>query len=150
MNSAIMIGLGSPYGDDQVGWQVVERLRNTAKITGTALLIRDRPGARLLEDLQGWHRAILIDAMHSGAAVGTLHCLDLNRLEAISTMTSSHGFGLAETLRLGKTLGVLPAEISIYGIEIESEPMGCFQAPLSPAVAATAERLSRLLAARYG
>lgn len=145
MNPAIIIGIGSPYGDDQVGWQVVERLRDAAEIAGMVMLIRDRPGIRLLEDVKGYHRAILIDAVHSGAPVGTLHCLDMDRLEEISVITSSHGFGLAETLGLGKTLAILPAEISIYGIEIEPEQRDRFQAPLTPAVAATAERLFRLL-----
>lgn len=150
MNPVTVIGIGSPYGDDQLGWQVVERLQNLSTATNIATLIRDRPGTRLLEDLGGCHHAVLVDAVCSDAPAGTLHCLDVKGLEAIPIMTSSHGLGLAETLCLGRILGILPAEILLYGIAIEPGQREYFQAPLSPPVAAAAERLSRLLARRYG
>lgn len=146
MKSITVIGIGSPYGDDQVGWRVVEHLQRMPEAAGTVALCCDRPGTRLLEDLRGSERAILIDAIHSGTTVGTLHRLDIDRLDDAPIMASSHAFGLAETLRLGKVLGLLPAELSIYGIEIDPRARNHFQAPLTPAVAVTAEYISRLVA----
>lgn len=148
MKPPAIIGIGSPYGDDQVGWRVIEHLQHLPEADKITILTRDRPGIRLLEDLEGRRSTILIDAVQSGAPAGTLHDFDVGRLDKISTLTSSHGFGLAETLSLGKALGILPVTLSIYGIEIEPEQTACIGVPLTPAVAAGAKRLTHLLASR--
>jgi len=36
MNPVTVIGIGSPYGDDQLGWQVVERLKRLLTVTKIA------------------------------------------------------------------------------------------------------------------
>lgn len=142
----MVIGIGSPYGDDQVGWRVAECVRQLPQAAGIEVLMRDRPGNRLLEDLEGCASAILVDAIHSDAPAGTLHCLTIDSLTEVSSITSSHGFGLAETLSLGKALGLLPSWLLIYGVEIEPGQATLLEAPLTPAVAAAVQRLARLLA----
>lgn len=141
-----MIGIGSPYGDDQAGWRVAEYLRQLPEAAGIEVLIRDRPGSRLLEDLEYCASAILVDAIHSDAPAGTLHCLTIDSLAEVSSITSSHGFGLVETLSLGEALGILPSRLLIYGVEIEPAQTILLEAPLTPAVAAAVQRLAGLLA----
>lgn len=140
----LIIGIGSPFGDDRVGWEVIEQLQRMTLPSGVQLLSLDRPGVELIERMQGHARVILIDAVHSeDHPPGT--CLELTsgplrRHDNAST----HGFGLAETLRLGQSLNALPPRLQLYGIcirPLQSAP----GAMLSPAVEAAAAQLARQL-----
>jgi len=42
----------------------------------------------------------------------------MDEIASCRTLTSSHGFGLAETLRLADSLGVLPEDLVIFGVAI--------------------------------
>lgn len=73
----------------------------------------------------------MIDACISGAAAGTVHRLDARENLPAETAFgfSSHGFGLAEAIALGKTLDVLPPVCIVYAIEgagfEPGEPLSC-------------------------
>lgn len=64
---------------------------------------------------------ILIDAVSSGARPGTIYCIDAQAqpLPAGWTIFSTHAFGIAEPLALARSLGQLPPDLRIYGIEGE-------------------------------
>lgn len=111
-----IIGIGSPFGDDQVGWRVADQLKT--ELPHIAIEKSDRPGPRLVSLLQGADTVILIDAVMSGAAVGAIHLLDYPELPNSTYFLSSHGFGVLEGLQLAEALGILPKNLSIYGIEI--------------------------------
>jgi hydrogenase maturation protease len=137
----IVVGVGTATrGDDAVGLIVA---REVAAIVGgrgdvTVVEASGEPG-RLLAVLEGRDRAILVDAMVSGAPVGSVRWLD--PAAASATLTgprSSHGLGLAQSLALGLALGRLPPETMVCAIEGASFDHG---ADLSPAVA-TAARLT--------
>ena len=112
-----VIGLGSPFGDDRVGWRVIELLegRLPKKIDLAAL---DRPGAALINWMQEIDHLILVDAVSSGATPGTLIKIDPAQLDTSSGRLSSHDLALSATLRLAASLGCLPARTNIYGVEI--------------------------------
>ncbi|MEJ2058977.1 MAG: hydrogenase maturation protease [Acidihalobacter sp.] len=137
-----VIGIGSPYGDDQVGWRVIDAL--TANATWTAYaadcaaLACDRPGMALLSHLDGAQGAVLIDAVCSDAAQGTLLQLDPQTTITEPDSLSSHGFGVSQALALGRELGTLPDHFALLGIEIDplaARPEFCDH-PLSVPVAA--------------
>lgn len=75
-----VIGIGSPFGDDQLGFKVIEKLKQDNSLnhyipTYLILESHDRPGIRLLELMADCEIAFLIDAVFSGQSVGTLYRL---------------------------------------------------------------------------
>lgn len=127
-NPVTVLGVGSPYGDDQVGWKVIEALCQSEGFAGlsedtVAAHKCDRPGSQLVEYFKDAQATIIVDAVHSGAPPGTVHRLKLSDLDtgASSELLSSHGFGLADALALAKSLGALPNRVVIYGIEISPD-----------------------------
>ena len=116
-----VIGIGSPFGGDSVGFEAIERLRKERDRfpATTELLSLDRPGSSLVPFLEDAKIVVLIDAMQSGQPPGTVQRLQLTELLAEATHPSSHSLGVAEALALAKALGVLPGKIFIYGIEMD-------------------------------
>jgi hydrogenase maturation protease len=131
-----IIGLGSPWGDDRVGWCVADALSERLGPARARILKLDRPGTGLLDRIAGRHRVLLVDAAVTGAAPGSLHVLPLTELASGSSTASSHGFGLADALRLGRNLGMLPPELDIYIVSIDSAQTQQSGRDLTPAVAA--------------
>lgn len=118
-----VIGIGSPYGADRIGWLAIERLRTSeaAARWGPRVQWRtaDRPGAGLLAQWRGAAQVILIDAMVSGAAPGTVRRFAAHELSQAQALWSSHGFGVRAALALANALGERPARLVVFGVEIE-------------------------------
>ena len=115
MRRHLVIGLGSGRGDDAAGLLVARRLRRAGApfevlehrgdLIGLLELWRDRP-------------TTLVDAAMTGAAEGTIHCLDADSpLAARLAPVSGHAFGLARVIELARALGRLPPSLVIYAIE---------------------------------
>ncbi|HXQ23413.1 MAG TPA: hydrogenase maturation protease [Candidatus Acidoferrales bacterium] len=123
-----IIGIGSPFGDDAAGLIAARRLA-AAPPPGTEVIEADRPGATLIELLDGADAVILIDAAHTGAPPGTLHDLDLYDLPRNPiALVSSHDLGVVEALRLATVLGRAPARGRVLAIEVgslEKAPQAC-------------------------
>jgi hydrogenase maturation protease len=121
MAETLIIGVGSPHGDDRVAWVALEQLAHHAQVRAAgdsiALESLDRPGATLIGRWQGARKVVLIDAVRSGAPVGTLHRVVPDDLLASEGVASSHGFGVSDTLRLAEQLNALPEQLVILGIE---------------------------------
>ena len=113
-----VIGIGSPVAQDDLGWAAIDLLRMAGLDASLDLLTLDRPGPALLAYLGRGERVILIDAMESGQAPGSVRDLALDELIASAGMPSTHALGLAETLRLAEALGALPEHLYILGIEM--------------------------------
>ena len=100
-----IIGIGSPFGDDAVGLEVASMLAE-APPPNCEVIAADRPGTNLIELLQGIEIAIVIDAVRSGAAPGTLHELSFDELaRSAGRFTSSHELGVVETMQIARKLG---------------------------------------------
>lgn len=118
MNKIAIIGVGSPFGDDAIAYQVIECLKEES-LPAIDLHYYDRPGWHLLECMKPFNTVHLVDAIVSGNPPGTLHRYeDIHTFEQHQNLLSSHSFGLAETLLLGEVLDELPAKLIIHGIEI--------------------------------
>ncbi len=122
MTRVVIIGVGSPAGDDQAGWCVVHALQRSGLSDHLScqmdIVALDRPGAALIQYLQGVDAAVLIDAMQSGGKPGTIHRVDDPALLVKDALVSSHGLGVASALELAGALATLPATLIVYGIEI--------------------------------
>lgn len=133
MSSArdLVIGIGNAArGDDAAGLIAARRLGG---------LEHEGDPLALLDVWEGADSAVLIDAVRSGAAAGTVHRFDAagGRLPAWSrSSTSTHAVGLAEAIELARTLGRLPARLVVYGIEGEHFEAGT---GLTPAVSAAVD-----------
>ena len=82
--------------------------------------------------------AVVIDAVSSGAAPGTVHIVELDlalrdptRGRRSSSTNSTHGIGLAGVYRLAQAVGRAPAKVVVVGIEGSDFEQGV---GLSPAV----------------
>lgn len=123
-HTVTIIGVGSPFGTDRLGWYAVDwlersELRKRFPDLQLNFYQADRPGALLLEQLHDADAAIIIDAMQSGSSFGTLRTLTLDEvLRQHSGLVSSHAFGVSESLAIGASLGALPRLLMIVGIEM--------------------------------
>lgn len=135
-NTALLIGVGNPFrGDDGVGSVIIRRLRSQT-LPGFAIMEETGDGAELLEAWQGASAVILVDAVQSGAAPGTIHRIDATaeKLPKWFSHCSTHTFGVAEAVELARTMGDLPPSLVVYGIEGLDFSAGT---SLSPEVAAS-------------
>jgi len=124
----LLVGIGSPHGDDQAGWLIAERLRDRVEID--VEVKQASTPSHLLDWLDKVDRLIVCDA-----------CLDRRQKDAdrqnaqkpgeeprafrwewptpeVSRLRSagSHAFGLPEVLQLAERLGRLPASVTVFGI----------------------------------
>ena len=120
MASTIIIGLGNPIlSDDSVGIHAARRLAEVQKVREVAE-VREvyAGGLRLLDVLAGYERAIIIDAMQTGAAPGTVRRFSIEDMPKTRNLASTHDADLPTALEAGKALGMkLPGEIVVFGIE---------------------------------
>ena len=111
----LIIGCGNRRrSDDGAGILVAERLRNL----GIPAETRSGEAADLIEAWRGADDVIVVDAVVTGAPVGTVQAWDARQpLASASTTASTHGFGVAEAIGLAQVLQCLPARLQVYGIE---------------------------------
>jgi hydrogenase maturation protease len=147
--STLVVGLGNPIlGDDGVGWRVAESVRANLNDPDVEVLCLSLGGLALMENLAGYRRVIIVDAMSSGAPTGTLHFLSLQELDELAAQHTAcvHDLSLAAALALGRELGVnLPEEIRVVGVEAAAE--FDFGEMLSADIAAAVPGAARAVAA---
>jgi hydrogenase maturation protease len=120
----IVLALGNPLrGDDGIGIAVINALEADPRLPpGVDLIDGGTPGVDTSLLLQGYHRAIIVDAAEMGLLPGTwaqfaLNNNDLLKPNDADQLISAHSAGLVEALELGYTLGILPNDITIFGIQ---------------------------------
>lgn len=126
MSTVRVVGVGSPWGDDQAGWLAIDALLARGVRPGDGILIQklDRPGASLIPLLENASWVILIDAMRSDHRPGRIRRFDQQDWAGYRHGLSSHGFGVLDALSLAQAMGCLPARLELYGIEIGSTAPG--------------------------
>lgn len=115
----LVVGLGNPdRGDDGIGALVAKALagRLPADVT---LIARSSDMMSLIEDWAGFDALVCVDAAAPMGAPGRVHRINLTIDELPSGMsfTSSHAFGLADTVRLARALKLAPQDIVVYAVE---------------------------------
>ena len=141
-----VVGIGNTWAsDDGVGPQIVDQLRSLYVNTpqnawskngrgdepdvAPAVIFKTmpRPDVSLLNSIDGSEVLIVVDAVVGDTLPGTLHCqiwhselLDSRGVER----ASSHGFGVREVLNLAETLGQLPSQVILWGVEVASTEPG--------------------------
>lgn len=121
--ATLVLALGNPLrGDDGVGAAVLEQLKQNRRLPPQiTLLDGGTAGLETVLLLQDYSRTIIIDAAEIGGAPGDWRRFTPSevKLQAADPQLSGtlHYAGLAEALALAEALGVLPAEIVIYGVQ---------------------------------
>ena len=127
-----VIGIGqSLRGDDAAGLDAIRQWKEEYLKTANRPEIRvdasELPGLALIDLLADVDAAVIVDAVQSSAKPGTIHRISPDELSAFTPdAQSAHGWGVAETLQLGRelypTLKNLP--VRLIGIEAEQVSMG--------------------------
>ena len=124
MNKVKVIGIGSPYADDTVGWRAIEKLKQQHSL-GTLLPARvdlieaDRPGINLIQMFQGADFVILIDAILDKSNRNIVIRVSNNQLISTQHAVSSHSMGVANAIALADKLNILPEKLLIIGLGID-------------------------------
>ncbi len=145
MGGVLVVGIGNPdRGDDGAGPLVVRRLVGRLP-PGVAIVERSGDALALIDDWAGRDAVVLVDAA-AGTAPGCVHRIDLlaDALPTDVSLSSTHGFGVAEAVGLARSLGLLPERVIAYAIEGADFGPG---APVSPMVAASLDPVVARVAA---
>jgi hydrogenase maturation protease len=124
----IVIGLGNPImTDDGVGIKIARELKDRLSSSNGSnglncsidIVEAYAGGLRLMDELAGYDRAVIIDAMVTGrVSPGAVQMLPLSALISTRNMTCMHDTNIPTALELGSMLGLkLPEEITVFGIE---------------------------------
>jgi hydrogenase maturation protease len=138
----LLIGLGNPLiTDDSVGLRVVEKLRPLLADRTDLEVAEDYwGGLRLMERMIGFDRAIVVDAIHSGAPAGTIHRLTPDDIST-QRSASAHDVNLSTALEFGRQAGAqLPPNDQVRLVGIEAADILTFGEQCTPAVQAAIPR----------
>lgn len=129
----LVIGMGNAYRSDDAAGLIAARRVNEQASEHCSVIEHTGEGAALMELWKGADTIIVIDAVRSGAAPGTVSRFDatLHPLPASMFRDSTHAFGLAEAVELGRALKQLPRQLIVYGVEAQNLKAGT---NLSPAI----------------
>lgn len=129
----LVLGLGNPIlSDDGVGIKIARKIKN--KVKGIDVQEASAAGFRIVDQIMGYDKLILIDAIQTGeSAVGTLHSFIPEDFQETKHSTSTHDIGFFQALDIYRREGEqVPEEIKIYGIEVEQTDV--FSEKLTPKV----------------
>jgi hydrogenase maturation protease len=143
----LVIGLGNPLvRDDSVGLRVVKHLEQLLPAEANVDVTEDYwGGLRLMERMIGYDRAIVVDAICTGAPAGTITVLGPHDL-ATQKSASAHDVTLPTALAFGRQAGAhLPPDDAIQLVGIEAEDILTFSEECTPQVAAAIPRAARLV-----
>jgi hydrogenase maturation protease len=118
LNTAVVIGVGNRWRrDDAAGLEVIDALRERVD-DSVSLVESDGEPTRLLDAFELAPQVIMVDAVVTGGAPGTVHRFtDVDLPDGMGIGQSSHLVQLFETIALGKLLDKLPNGLVLIGIE---------------------------------
>ncbi len=136
----VVIGLGSPFlSDDSVGPRVIRELAQR-KLPGVRLVESHAGGLLLLEELEGEHQAVIVDALlDERSRPGEIVVADVTT--ACNNITCSHDCSLPQALELGRAMGmVLPDDAAINLVGIVARDVTTIGETLTPDVDAAVSK----------
>ncbi len=137
----LILCCGNPdRGDDAAGILVAERLKELSIDTQVCT---GEPSV-LLQQWDGAHDVLLIDAVVTGSPAGTIHVWNASRTRLPPQPSeSTHGFGVALAIELARKLGSLPERLRVCGIEAGNFDLGAKpSAAIQKAVEDLADRIA--------
>ena len=119
MAATLIIGIGNILlRDEGVGVRAIEAMQKMDLPDEVELLDGGTSGVDLVDEIADREKVIVIDAVDTDSAPGTVFRFGVEELlEKTAESISLHEFGLAETLMAARTLGCAPKEVVIFGIQ---------------------------------
>jgi hydrogenase maturation protease len=113
----LIIGIGNDYRSDDAAGLIAARKIRKLSINNVDVIESNGDGAGLIDSWAGRNKVILIDAVLSGSAPGTIHRLvaDSSSLTSDFYRFSTHLFSIPQAIFLSASLGKLPKNLVIFG-----------------------------------
>jgi len=143
----LVIGLGNPVvRDDAVGLRVAQAIEPLLRGRSDVDVAEDVwGGLRLMERMMDFDRAVIVDAIVTGAPPGTIHRLRVSDMPT-QRSASAHDVNLPTALAFGRQSGAhLPADDQVLLVGIEAADILNFGEDLTPAVAAAVPRAVQMV-----
>jgi hydrogenase maturation protease len=144
----LVLGIGqSLRGDDAAGLEAVRLWQEMYPQTAERVRVEvsELPGLGLLDLLTDADAAILVDAVQAASPVGTLIRVGPEELASFTPdAQSAHGWGVAETLQLGRSLypNLIQVRVTLIGIVGENFAIGAgLSSPVREALAEAVKRI---------
>jgi hydrogenase maturation protease len=130
MKPLLAIGLGNPLmGDEGVGWYVVSRIASDPRLPADAETIWGGTDLlRYASQIEGRSRVILVDAVQSGAPLGSVVAFE-DCAELDDRQTNAHELSAVQAMRLLQMM--MPVRFTLLGVSISWATAG---SKLSPVV----------------
>ncbi len=135
------MGIGNLImSDDGAGVKVIQHLAENYRFPPEVTVLDGGTlGLDLLPQLEGVDRLLIVDAVETGNAPGSLTRLYGDEIPIVmETKLSPHQMGLKDLIAVSILRGVKPPEMVLLGVQPESIELGL---DLSPAVAAQFDTL---------
>lgn len=131
----LVVGIGSPIlGDDGVGVHAARRMRERGTPDDVEVVELGTAGLALLELVEGYDRLIVLDAIVTGAAPGTLHTLVGEEVARAAHLGPGHEADLPTTLALGRRLAGARMPREVVVLAVEAADLHTFREELTPEV----------------
>lgn len=123
--------------DDAIGHEIYRLLNERALPEGVRVCLLGVGGMDLLDEVNGEDLLIVVDAVQFGAAPGSVHVLDWEKIPSNQLRpVSGHGIGVKEALQVCRKLYPEKAAGSVYLVGVEGQCFDMVGAGLTPAVLA--------------
>ncbi|MCF7824080.1 MAG: hydrogenase maturation protease [Candidatus Marinimicrobia bacterium] len=122
MAELTIIGIGNRLrGDDALGPVLIDKLREV-DWPEVELVDIGSDAIGLLEHLEDRHKVWIVDVCQMGRTPGSIVKFDPEDADMVLDQDplSLHGLGLAETIRMARSLQMVPEEFKIIGVEPDS------------------------------
>ena len=147
---ALVVGIGNhERGDDGVGAEVAQ-IVDALQLAGVQVTHHREPLELLAETLDT-DIVIVVDAVSSGAAAGTVTVRDVHDdpLPERAGTSGTHALGLGSVIELARALGRLPRRMVIVGVEAaEFEPGNDLSTPVRASMEKAASAVVALIQER--
>ncbi len=141
----LIVGIGSPHGDDQVGWEIAKQI--PMKDSDRTCIRLARTPDDLLDWMDGVEQLLICDACQGASEVGSFHHWKWpsDQLQSIR-WSGTHHVSLPAVLALAQQLGRLPATVHIWGVEIRNtQPGQSVSGPVLEGAVAVAKAIGKEL-----
>jgi hydrogenase maturation protease len=121
-----VIGVGHDDRADDAAGPIVARMVAPHLPDGWSALQHHGDLTALVDLCEGMDEVVLVDAVVSGAPVGSIHHVNLldESLPPLAAAGSTHGIGLVEAVALARTLGRAPGRVTLVGLEASRVAVG--------------------------
>lgn len=126
-NDKLVVGLGNILlKDEGVGVRCVEYMESNGLDGGAKLLDGGTSGLGILEEMKGFKKTVIVDAVDMGKEPGHIASFAAEQVLSLphGPKFSLHDIDLADVIKVGKKIGYSFKDVKIVGIQPEEVSWG--------------------------